>query len=265
MPETKTERPLFSRQEYLPDGRHLCAGFREGTAFPLHAHEYYEMEAVAQGSGCQWVNGRRMPLQPGSIYLLSPGDFHEITQAEGLLLCNIVFDETVLPPDVCRALFGTLPFCRQLEEPVLQRLLTAAGLLETEPDAQAAAALAQYVFRLCAGGGAALAPLTPVQRAVVYVQEHFRDAPSLAQAAAVACLSPTYFGAQFRQAVGCTYVEYLNRCRVDCARMLLRQGVSVTEACFGSGFGSVSGFLYTFRRQTGLTPQAYRAAALGRK
>lgn len=54
--------------------------------------------------------GRRMPLQPGSIYLLSPGDFHEITQEEGLLLCNIVFDETVLPPDVCRALFGTLPF-----------------------------------------------------------------------------------------------------------------------------------------------------------
>lgn len=104
-----------------------------------------------------------------------------------------------------------------------------------------------------------------MQRAVVYVQEHFRDAPSLAQAAAVACLSPTYFGAQFRQTVGCTYVEYLNRCRVDCARMLLRQGVSVTEACFGSGFGSVSGFLYTFRRQTGLTPQAYRAAALGRK
>jgi AraC-like DNA-binding protein len=40
--------------------------------------------------------------------------------------------------------------------------------------------------------------------------------------------------------------------------MLLESGLSVTETCFSAGFGSLSGFLYTFRQTTGMSPSAYK-------
>lgn len=54
-----------------------------------------------------------------------------------------------------------------------------------------------------------------------------------------------------------TYVTYLNRCKVRCAAMLLKNGKSVTEACFEAGFGSLSGFRYAFRQRMGLSPKDY--------
>lgn len=39
---------------------------------------------------------------------------------------------------------------------------------------------------------------------------------------------------------------------------LLDNGMSVSAACFESGFGSLSGFLHTFKKITGISPNEYR-------
>ncbi len=252
------EHSLLQRRDYLPDGCHVLAEQRPGMLFPLHAHDYYELELVVDGQGEQTVNGELMPLSRGSLYLLSPGDFHEITDARGLTLWNMVFDEQILPAEAGHRLFGRLPYCRQVEGARLGRLERALALLAEEREPVAARLLAEYIFRLIGEGRDGAEVLTPVGRAVAYMEAHFREPLTLSQVAAVACLSPVYFGACFRREMGCTYVEYRNRCRADCAKMLLESGVTVTEACFGSGFGSLSGFLYTFRQQVGCTPQEYR-------
>ena len=87
---------------------------------------------------------------------------------------------------------------------------------------------------------------------------HFRENPTLAQAAEQACLSPVYFGSLFRKLTGKTYVQYLNSRKVVCAKMLLESGISVTETCYSAGFGSLSGFLHAFRQITGMSPKAYK-------
>ena len=47
--------------------------------------------------------------------------------------------------------------------------------------------------------------------------------------------------------------------RLENAKALLRTGYySVTETATRCGFDSVSYFSYTFRRETGVTPSAYR-------
>ena len=102
-----------------------------------------------------------------------------------------------------------------------------------------------------------------MRRAILYVETHFRENPSLADAAEQACLSPVYFGNLFKQITGETYINFLNARKVSCAKMLLESGCSVTEACFASGFGSLSGFLHAFKQKTGVSPEKYKKG--GRK
>lgn len=248
----------LKRQDYLPDDSSFLAEPRRVEPFPLHAHDYYEMEIILSGTGTQTINGREVPLHRGVVYLLSPGDFHEILSADNVRLYNLAFDESFLSAEELLELFGTFPFCGEVGEERWSRLIGAAELLTQERERSLGRPLVEYLFRLCTDGTAAPLPLTPVRRAMLYVQSHFREDPSLAEAARIACLSPVYFGNRFRAETGMTYVEYLNTCKLSCAKMLLRSGLSVTEACFRAGFGSLSGFLYTFKRAEGMSPAAYR-------
>lgn len=252
------QHPRLRRKDHLPAGRHFLAKQHAGEVYPVHAHEYYELELVIAGCGGQRLNGKEMRLERGSVYLLSPGDFHEITASQDLILWNISFDEQFISPELCRRMLGALPFVGSLSGERLDRTQQAMTLLCTEPEEEAARLLMQYIFHMISNGEGSAESLTPVGRAAAYLDAHFREPVTLAQVAAIACLSPVYFGACFHREMGCTYVEYRNRCRVECARMLLEHGVSVTETCFQSGFGSLSGFLYTFRQYTGMSPQAYR-------
>lgn len=248
----------LKRQDYLPDGACFKAEPRCIAPYPLHAHDYYEMEIVLSGTGLQTVNGREIPLQRGTVYLLSPSDFHEILSADNVRLYNIAFDESFLSAEELLEMFGAFPYYGHVDEERWSRFIGAAELLTQETQRALGRPLVEYLFRLCAHETTSSMALTPVKRAMLYVESHFRENPSLAEAARVACLSPVYFGNRFHAEVGVTYVEYLNACKLSCAKMLLRSGLSVTEACFRAGFGSLSGFLYTFKRAEGQSPAAYQ-------
>ena len=59
----------------------------------------------------------------------------------------------------------------------------------------------------------------------------------------------------FRKHTGQTFVDYLNAYRVDLACHLLeREGLSVTEACYASGFNDAAYFCRTFKRYKGIPP-----------
>ena len=58
-----------------------------------------------------------------------------------------------------------------------------------------------------------------------------------------------------------TFSEYVARCHVDRARLLLHDpNLRVTEVAFRSGFQSIPHFNHTFKRYTGLSPNGYRAS-----
>jgi AraC family transcriptional regulator len=78
-------------------------------------------------------------------------------------------------------------------------------------------------------------------------------------------LTRTRFVHAFRDAFGVTPHQFLIACRVTHAARLLRlEAVSVIEACFASGFGSLSRFHAAFSSAFGMSPQAYRRLASGR-
>lgn len=247
------ERRL-DRNTFILQTPHLEIRRRPSLSYPLHAHGFYELEIVLEGEGDQWLNGKHYSLSRGSVYLLTPSDFHEVkTDKKGMLSWNISFDETLLTRQLkC--------LCRTLGESELERIDMAATLLRKEVDADGyVQPLTEYILTNVLRFDGEGEETKPIERAIAYVDHHFREDPSLADAAAQACLCPVYFGSLFKKVTGQTYVGYLAAKKLQCAKMLLEGGMSVTEACFSSGFGSLSGFLYTFKKNEGITPSEYKS------
>ncbi len=257
--EQKLKR--LSKKDYFDEGKHIKAECREARSFGLHSHDYFEIEIALCGGGRQYINSEEHRIGRGSVYLLTPADFHEVTLDSRTELWNIVFDETLVGEEWLQKLFSAKTLCREVDEDTLFRLERAAELIAAECDSDLfVEPLVEYMLRLILPREEKEEQLTPIRRAVLYIENHFRDDPSLEEAARQACLSPVYFGSLFKKVTGESYVSYLNRCKVNCAMMLLESGMSVSGACFDSGFGSLSGFLYTFKKATGVSPKEYRDA-----
>jgi AraC family transcriptional regulator len=92
-----------------------------------------------------------------------------------------------------------------------------------------------------------------------YIEEHLSEDISLATLAEVARLSPFHFVRSFKQSFGLPPHRYLNRLRMEQAKIFLgNPTMSVTQIASNMGFSETSSFTTTFRKQIGLTPTAYR-------
>ncbi|MBQ8388507.1 MAG: helix-turn-helix domain-containing protein [Clostridia bacterium] len=240
-------------------GRHIRVDRRIPLSFPLHSHDYFEIEIVLRGGGRQLLNSVEADLLPGSVTLLTPADFHRVDLAKGTEIWNISFDSSLPDAELLTRLTECRGFQRDVPPHMLARLDRAADFLlaecgEESPNFRPLISYLTDLILPAAKGG----EQTPIGRALLYIDTYFRESPTLEQTAAQACLSPVYFGSLFKRVTGQTYLAYLNGRKLECARMLLENGVSVSQACFDSGFGSLSGFLYTFKRRVGVTPEEYR-------
>ena len=251
------ENLRLHRDQYVGRDMHIRVEQREADSFPMHSHEFFEIEIVLDGEGVQWLNGRELALRAGSVYFLTPADFHRVEAGEGMRIWNLSFDEAVLQSLL--PAHHAVGFFRQVGADVLERLDTVCRLLAQEQQWEARVRpLMAYFMQIAAPATIKHLSDDPVQRGMRYVQTYFREDPTLADVAAQVCLSPVYFGNLFKKVTGETYVSYLNTCKVNCAVMLLENGVSVSQACFESGFGSLSGFLYAFKQKKGISPGEYQ-------
>jgi len=82
------------------------------------------------------------------------------------------------------------------------------------------------------------------------------DVPAMARAA---LMSPAHFSRKFRAAYGETPYSYLMTRRIERAKALLRQGMSVTDTCIAVGCTSLGSFSSRFTEIVGQTPSQYRA------
>jgi len=82
------------------------------------------------------------------------------------------------------------------------------------------------------------------------------DVPAMARAA---LMSPAHFSRKFRAAYGEAPYSYLMTRRIERAKALLRQQVSVTDACVAVGGTSLGSFSSRFTEIVGATPSRYRA------
>lgn len=103
-------------------------------------------------------------------------------------------------------------------------------------------------------------PLTkPMIDAIYYIETHYSQNLTLAEAARTACLSTAYFSRLFHTQLGISFSEYVSNVRIHYAKILLSQSrKSVTEIALETGFCSGDYFSTQFKAKTGMTPMAFR-------
>lgn len=239
--------------------------------WPLHWHNCWELEVVVSGTGRQMLNGTPCEITSGTVYILNPTDYHEIT-CENLNVYNISFSDELLSDDFVTAFTGN-GGGRQahISGAEFEQLVAICDMLLYESERGkamryadlAAKSLLDLLFvrllrlfcytndKPANGAKAAI-----VSRAVSYVNIHFRESPSLSDTARYVGITPNYLSEEFHRVTGKTYKEYLNDVRLMYAKKLLASSaLSVTEICFASGFSSLSNFLRVFKAHFGVSPQ----------
>jgi AraC family transcriptional regulator len=94
-----------------------------------------------------------------------------------------------------------------------------------------------------------------------YLDSFFGRDLRLDKVASVACLSPYHFHRLFREVIGETPNQYLQRRRLANARELLSStDCTVTEICLEVGFESMTSFSALFRRVYGCSPREFRSS-----
>jgi len=125
-------------------------------------------------------------------------------------------------------------------------------------------------YRREVAGVPALRPATreELHRRLCRARDHMHgsvDRPlTLATISREACLAPHHFHRVFRQVFGRTPHEYMTGLRIARARTLLAvTDQPVSEICLEIGFESLGSFSALFRRETGMSPTAFRSRARG--
>lgn len=98
-----------------------------------------------------------------------------------------------------------------------------------------------------------------VRRGMAYVHTHYAEQVRLNEIAAYVGLSEQHLIRSFRKEIGITPIEYLKRYRIKQAKTLLEEGnESITKIALEVGFSDSGYFARVFRRETGMSPSAYR-------
>ena len=266
----------LSAETWIDSRRQLTVVRKElrGTV-PLHGHDFFELELVLDGTGTQVYNGQAGALRQGSMYLLTPADMHEVVVHEPLQLYNVMFSGELLPEPLRTQLLSNtprMPIVVEEEErnllhgqlELLHREYARSGPLQPLLLQSVLQSLLILYVRAVkqqakAADATTLTGNSPLQRAILFLQTHFSENPSLGETAAVAGLNRTYFCELFREKMGKSYTAYLNTLKIRYAGRLLRSGnADIQHVCAASGFSSMSNFLRLFRQQMGMSPSQYR-------
>lgn len=235
-----------------------------------HWHNYFEIEIIIDGKGKHIIDGKEYELKPNTLILITPINFHSIFM-DNKYECksiNASFTSEMLSDKYLIQLAS--PNVRNFYEfgpEEFERIKSAFELLmhEQRIDSEYRFRLLEYCLELILRkdrsntlSSADEEQLSGVKRAILYLELHFREKITLPQLASQAGFNPTYFSGIFHKITGETYIEKLNTLRIRHAKTMLADGYSVSEACFASGFGSLSNFLSIFKAKCGVTPNEYR-------
>ncbi len=234
--------------------------------YPLHWHEFYEIEYVISGHATETVNGTEYEVGPGFAVLLAPADLHSyknVSEKDYLTVYNVKFSPYLLPPELQKMLNGiSAPLCGSCQEiePIIRKLLTEYNGQALAREQFILASITQIcilLFRCCKE---AHRPAKEQEREMLlYIREHFLEPISVETVASVVHLTPNYFSELFKKHMGIGFSAYVKKLRLEFSvNLLLTSEITVNEIAHKSGFNSTTYFFNSFKSEYGMTPEQFR-------
>ena len=95
-----------------------------------------------------------------------------------------------------------------------------------------------------------------------YLNEHTDRNVTLQELSGHFYLNPDYISRIFKKHTNSTVGNYITLQKMARAKQLLLEGYTITQVQIMTGYSSYAHFSRTFRKQTGMTPGAYRGESL---
>lgn len=225
----------------------------------------HAVSVVERGQFRVRTRGRWRNVPAGTLFVTHPGlEFscaHDAEHPDDCCLSIAFSDEAI---ESLRAT-GAGPSRALVQPPSNRRAYLAQALATCERGDEARVeALASALHATLADRAASSRPLFRADRLTWYARRldaakariaaDFASPLSLTELARDAGMSTFHFARVFAELEGLPPHRYLTRVRLAHAAARLRDGDSVTEACFAVGFGSLSHFVTTYRRHVGVRP-----------
>ena len=97
-----------------------------------------------------------------------------------------------------------------------------------------------------------------VALAVTFINENIGKKVSVSDLAEHSGVNITTLERHFYSVFRITPAEYIKKRRLNDSAQLLKNGISVTDACFECGFSDLSKYISSFKKQFGVTPKQYQ-------
>lgn len=250
--------------------------------FPNHFHDHYVFGFVRQGARELVCKGVTYQAHAGDLLLFNPGEAHgcvqvgeepleywgiNVTKESMVRVVADVTDSETLPlfsPTVIADAEATELFCL-LHGVVMGTLQECDGeeifLLLIDYLLSHYGDLPRNDFSsddtkegMCSAWHQA------VEEACAFIQAHYSEHITLDILCDQTNMGKSTLIRAFIKEKGITPYLYVESIRIDEARALLEEGVTLVEAATRTGFADQSHFSHYFKRITGLTPGTYRAS-----
>ena len=97
-----------------------------------------------------------------------------------------------------------------------------------------------------------------LRKVFIYIEKNYAGKICLDEAVKMTNYSVPHFCRIFRQNIGMTFFDYLNRYRINISVKMLLSEYTITEIAFECGFASINSYIRTFRKYMGTSPGRYR-------
>ena len=262
---------LFDAEHYIGHASDISFSRRTlKESYDIHWHDFFEIEIILSGKGKQNLNGTEYNLEKGCVYLLTPTDYHDVIPENDVEIFNIMFHENLLTDEFSEILsYGKDNMIFKLKDTEFEEIKALCFILESEYTKNKKfhenyiknilECLLIQIFRKTEYiGKQNTKKPNQIQKAIQYINIHFKDNPSLTETASLINTNANYFSQKFKEETGMGYNEYLTERKLKYAKKLLKSGrFTATEVCFASGFNSISNFMRAFKAKTGITPAQY--------
>lgn len=238
-----------------------------------HAMPCFEFHAQIQGGTIWKLQKKELHVQAGQAILIPPGVRHhlaEFTEEQTHHFTTGLLPEKLTPPITG---LDTNPWKKEpvifqisasMQETIhlFAREATSGSALNLEAMEAAMRILCIEVHRAVTQSETPT-PNSILSPALVQAQQLIDEHPEadwqLDHLAKAVRVSPRHLFELFKKELRETPHDYHLRKRISLARRLLHDAdISITDIAFDCGFSSSQNFATAFRRQTGLSPSAYR-------
>ncbi|XEC93385.1 helix-turn-helix domain-containing protein [Paenibacillus tarimensis] len=258
---------------------------RSQNELPEHIHDWYELVYVYHGKGTFFIDQKLYDMQPGDLFLIPGNTIHRaIPDADNPVTSTAAFFHPLFlrysyPADSF-SIMGCYERCRQTKNYRLKssdlsfrpddRLDSMYREIKTgEPGFRQAVALElQFVLLQLSrhlttdstreGAVSAFGPRWLLS-ALDYIDDHIAEPLRIDTLCRQAAVSSAHYSREFKKYTGINVTDYIVTKRVILAKeMLSATNHTIALIAELSGFESLPYFHRTFKKNTGMTPAAFR-------